>query len=322
MGKHIRFECFPALAVAVLLLSGCAVGVHKTSISSDMVGPTPPGSALDASRAGEISKLNALNKKHEADLLWIENSYSRLQIKDLMKVPPAQYASYKKYLDEGSVYIIVHPAYYVFFSGPQLVTGDDPPVENAVERFLSLTPDSGKMAVLQAQERNMRDFLAYAAMRKKLVLLILPRAYRLQPGYNYYGWYDEYTRYINQVAGGSSSVLFLESSSSSRGYLTKKDRAVLLDFLAAIRPERVLLGGGYVGRCQEEFYQDLTGKYGAKGVYLVPEISDISPTELKDGIATRLLRASGGINNGAAATAIEQNTFKIENVIPQIYNIH
>ena len=321
MGNRIRFSNFPALTVAFILLAGCAAVVYKSGLSPDNVGPNPPGSALDASRAGAIANLNDLNKKHEADLGWIEKSYDALAVKSLLKIPPEDYKKYRDYLDSGSVYIIVHPAYYVFFSGPQLITGDDPPVENAVERFLAIQPLSAEMALLQAQERRMRDFLAYAAMRKKLVIVILPRSYKSQADYNYRSWYDEYTRYLNQVAGNSDSVLYLESRSPSRGYLTEEDMAALTKFLGAVAPKRVLLGGGYIGRCLEEFYLDFTDEYGSKNVYLVPEISDTSPAELTDSIARKLLSSSSDIDMVAARNAIRRDTYKIENVIPKIYDL-
>jgi hypothetical protein len=54
----------------------------------------------------------------------------------------------------------------------------------------------------------------------------------------------------------------------------------LYRFLQAVRASKVLIGGGYIGRCQKEFYAQFTTYYDRMQTYIIREISTISPEDV------------------------------------------
>lgn len=227
---------------------------------------------------------------------WIEQSYAGLHIRRLQDVSYSDYESYAKYTDNGAVYIIVHPAYYAFFHSKKPLierTPENRPL-SIVDLFLGNVYDTSVIRYMQEQTRNEKNFIEYLSMKGNLVILVLPRNYLQHPSYSYgseSSEHDEFARYINEISNGAESVLYMESNSPTGGKLLPQDQVMLFSFLSRVGAEKILIGGGYVGRCQGEFYNYVT-TYATMGNYLiVPEISVFSPEDISEKKAELLLSA-------------------------------
>ncbi len=303
-------------AMLLVLLWGCA-SVPRVAVAPEQV--VAPLGLTDAP-PGVLGQVQERNRTLEDDPRWIEQAYKGLRIKNLKTINYREYPFYKRYVAPEGVYILVHPAFFSFFHAQRL-RGGPQEERNVVERLLALPPRDAEMALLQAQERRTRDFLEIASTQRKLVILILPRRYKRYKGYVYRKGPDEYTRYLNEVTNESPSVLYLESRSATRGYLRDAELAALVEFLAAVDAPKVLIGGGYIGRCLEDFYAGLTEDYGEEGIYIVPELSDVSPTELNARLAAKLLTKEGLLNPQALTIALRKDVYNVQDVRPQVYNL-
>jgi hypothetical protein len=285
------------LVVLIGALSGCASTVSMSIQSPGM--QVRNSVSIDPQHAAEV--LHEIEERKgtvELDPAWIQRAYQEAMFTNLHQVRESEYAGYVKYLDNGSVYIIVHPAYYTFFHDsdlfPDNITGST--ARNAMDRFLSTTAYSAKSRLMKAQEKVLRDFLEYASTEKKLVIMILPKGYKEFSAYRFRDSQDEYLRFLNEVTNESDSVLYLYSRKPSRGMLSEKDRKTLLKFLYAVRPKEILLGGGYVGRCLDDLYRDLEQHYGEDRLYIVPEISAVSPADMSERVSSDVILRDGLID--------------------------
>ncbi|TAN40601.1 MAG: hypothetical protein EPN25_07015 [Nitrospirae bacterium] len=312
---------FSALAV-VLLIAACATQPASLSIR-------PP--AYDRNISEEEKKhadailgdIELRNRTVEIDEQWVQSSYKDFLINNLADLDEQSYANFSKYLDKGAVYIIIHPAYYTFFQDTDVrVDSDhDKKAMNAMDRFLSDHGYSSKSVLIKAQEKMLRDFLEYKSTEKKLVVLILPKSYRSYQGYKYRNDRDEYMRFVNAVTNESESVIYLYSKKPNRGSLAEKDRKRLLKFLYAVRASTVMLGGGYAGRCIEDFYKEMEQYVGEEKMFLVPEITAISPSDITTSLASDLLRSDGTINISKLSLNIKMNTLGNQEITPMIRNL-
>lgn len=331
MNRSTKAYCVLSLCamIVLFLLSGCVPAYTLRNINTDDYDKirAPVGSArLDPAEVQEtIAKIEERNRTVENDPEWIRRSYNGLMVRKLNNLPEREYRNYRKYLDDGSVYIIVHPAFFPFFHYPQEVPLIDEdaflPRHNVVERLLSIKPKDEEFALLQAQERRMRDFLEFMSTRKKLVIVVVPRNYNQFRGYKYRRGRDEYTRYLNEVTNFSESVLFAESRSPNRGYLIDEDGIRLMEFLLSVKAKNIYIGGGYIGRCLEDFYVLLTEEFGPDDIYIVPELSDISPRELNRKLARTLLTPEGGIDPALATANMNTDVYRIQEVRPRLRNL-
>lgn len=282
---------------------------------------------MDPAERGEIlRKIEERNRRIEDDPKWIEKSYEGLMVRRLTNVSEKEYDTYKKFLDNGAVYIIVHPAFFPFFHDFRRLSrakeGEGPySKRNVIEKFLSLTPKDYVLSMLQAQERRTRDFIEFKSTQEKLVILVVPTNYYKYKGYVYRKYADEYMRYLNEISNLSKSVLFVESKSPNRGYVSEDNSIRLMEFLLSIKADEIYLGGGYIGRCLEDFYKYITEDYGSEGIYLIPELSDLSPNELTNAIARELLKPNGEINSIRLTQLLKQDVFKVQEVTPKILNL-
>lgn len=318
----MRINSHLALLLALsVVLAGCA--------STVSMGIQPPGvnargsMSVDPQHAEEVLQaIEARNAGIEQDPAWIQRAYQKPMFKSLHQVPESEYAGYSQYLEDGAVYIIVHPAYYTFFHDsdlfPDNLTGAT--VRNAMDRFLSTTAYSDKAKLMKAQEKVLRDFLEYASTEKRLVIMILPKGYKEFSAYKYRDAQDEYLRFLNEVTNESGSVLYLYSRKPSRGTLGEKDRKTLLKFLYAVRPREILLGGGYVGRCLDDFYRDLEQSYGEDKLYLVPEISAVSPADMSDKMSVDVISGEGLIDVRKLALNVRENLLRRDDAAVKIRN--
>jgi hypothetical protein len=219
----------------------------------------------------------------------------------------------------------VHPAYFPFFHYPKRLS--DTPKEgfyskqNIIEKFLALPPPDRRFAVLQAQERRTRDFIEFKSTEEKLIIIIIPKNYHRYSRYTYRKGPDEYMRYLNEITNFSKSVLFVESRSANRGYPSEEDTIRLMEFLLSIGAKKIYIGGGYIGRCLEDFYAEFTEEFGRKGIYLVPELSDISPREISNSLAKRILTPDGRIDIAVATTNMKRDVYNVQEVSSDIINL-
>lgn len=215
----------------------------------------------------------------------IKESYRTLKITKLNDVPEQEYSRYQQFAANGEVYFIVHPAYFAFFQEDKLPVASPEdairvPEKNYIERFAEKAPaEVVKYKVFLEQERLQRDFIRYAAYSRRLVILILPGDYEKHLSYGMVPGVDEYTRYLNEITGGGESLLYLSSVDWATGHLTDGDRVLLTSFLRSVGAHTFLLGGGYVGRCVDNFYLSLRKDHDRAVIFFVPELLAVSPED-------------------------------------------
>jgi hypothetical protein len=181
----------------------------------------------------------------------------------------------------------VHPGYFPFFDRwdiprPEADYSTGLPSQNAFDRLLAgIPPDGNVFRTAGEQERIIRDFLEYVSYDKKLVVLILPGKYREHVTYGKHADYDEYARYINEITNRAGNIVYVESFDHDKGTITAEDLGMLLQFLKGTGSGTVLLGGGFMGRCLDNFYGQLKSVMFAKNINHVLELVTFSPTDMK-----------------------------------------
>ena len=317
-----------AFAMAFALLGGCATEQKKPDMvffQVDMVLPPLGTTGLSPAAVNEILReVEKRNKEVEDEPAWIEQSYEGLMVRRLTNVSEREFPKFKKYLDNDSIYILVHPGFFSFFHYPRKLRrsdSDDVSEFNVVELLLKRRAKTAEFALLQAQERRTRDFVEFKSVQKKLLIIVVPQNYKEYSGYTYRKSRDEYMRYLNEITNFSESVLFVESRSPNRGYLSDDDAIRLVEFILSVDAKNVYVGGSYVGRCLEDFYTLLTREYGSEGIYVVPELSDLSPREINGEIATELLRPDGSIDKRVALRQMQEDIYSVQETIPRMLNL-
>ena len=246
-----------------------------------------------------IDERNRTEKRSEA---WLRSAYASIGIKKVNDIPPSEYASYGRYVTDGEVYIIVHPGYFPFFDKwhlppPAPITGDDLPAENLSDRLTADLPaDEVPYRVAREQGRILRDFIEFMSEENKLVVIVLPRDYKINQTYGYQPGRDEYARYINEITNRSESIVYVESDTATSGYILDKDLDVLDNFLTAAGVKTVKLGGGYLAKCLDNFYGSIRGKFAFEAITYVTELTAISPAEDMVTGEVDLLDKDGRIN--------------------------
>jgi hypothetical protein len=238
-----------------------------------------------------MQQIEKRNNEIEKNRAWIDWAYSGLAVRSLNDLPPGSYRDYAGFVENRSVYIFVHPAYYPFFHSkrPGNIRTADNFSDSIADVFLKQTFADPVMRIEQEQLRNEKNFIEYLSTDNKLVILILPRNYSKADNYKYNSGQDEFARYLNGIANGSRSILYIESETSSSGRLLTEDLIVLLSFFEALGIDSVMIGGGYVGRCQKEFYNYISGYTLGGQYYLVPELSTFSPDDITEKAAKKFL---------------------------------
>ncbi|MBI5635039.1 MAG: hypothetical protein HZA15_16340 [Nitrospirae bacterium] len=231
----------------------------------------------------EIMERNGTLKKSPE---WLREAHSSLKIRDLRSIPKESYKDFGQFLYNGNVYFIVHPGYYAYFHAkhplPQAEEIGGYPALNLVERLASdntLGRDYNIM-VMKEQERLIRNFLEFMSMEKKLVILVLPRNYRQHLLNGYADGRDEYARFINELTNMSPSILYIESETHDNGFLTRPDLELLQVFIDDTGAKKLMLGGGYLGKCLDNFYESVRLKYKYEDVSFVADITSVSPTDM------------------------------------------
>ena len=176
-------------------------------------------------------------------------------------------ASVKPHSVSSDVFIMVHPAYSIFFR------------DLNKKKYSDATS-----SLLRQQFDNEAKLIADQAGAGKIVILVVPGNYAddsISP--------LSYVSYLNTVTAGAKSVYYVLSETSSSGSLPMNEMVNLYQFLQTVKDGKVMIGGGYIGRCQREFYNQLTTYIDSSRAYLVPELSSISPDDVSEGEALRIL---------------------------------
>jgi len=316
------------LAAALFLVYGCASTPPVEEIQMSLKPTKTVDNKQKITRVEEvIKKIEERNKTVEDSQEWLKEAYNSIKIKKLNDIPKEEYGNLKKYADNGRVYIIVHPAYYVFFQNTEILSSKKDaevfPTENIVERFYKkrfiFDPP---MKIMQQQEMLLKNFLELMSTEKKFIILILPRDYKDYLSYGYIKGLDEYARYINEATHATESMVYIESASYVQGNLLETDLNNLLALLEAVGAKTIMLGGGYVGKCLEDFYIDLIPKFGFDNLYLVPEITAISPLDLHEEWTNNLLTNDGRLNIKAATINLKQsNAYGVQRLQMKVKNL-
>jgi hypothetical protein len=168
-----------------------------------------------------------------------------------------------------AVTIMVHPAYSLFFR----------------EERRSAYGEA-KYDLLKFQLDNEARFIGELAKSDNLLILVLPGNYQkdsIAP--------LSYTFYLNSSTRSSPLVTYIYSETSSSGSLNTDTMMTLYGFLQKIKADKVLIGGGYIGRCQREFYDQITTYVDKIPVFIIPEISSISPDDIDDDEAQAIVNS-------------------------------
>lgn len=213
----------------------------------------------------------------------IRDLYGKLKIAKLDDIPEEKFADYKKYVNNGAAYAIVHPSYYLYFHdyNANKIVVERPEGDfskNITDIFIDDYP-AGKSRVvkyMKEMERRERDFLKKASLRRRLVILVLPPGYQKHTEYPYRKL-DEFSRYINEATEGSPSIIYVESESPKQGYLTDDTLPRLNAFLQTVGVKSLLLGGGYIDLCLRDFFQEASNLKDIETVEMLPEICAESP---------------------------------------------
>jgi len=320
--KRLLAGLVTLLVVTMAFLCYCAVDTawagkkSKADYESDLVSTyfSPfKTSRKNMQKYTELMReINERNAAVEDSQAWIGEAYKGIHLRNLINIPKSEYANYKKYAGKkGRIYIIVHPAYYTFFGKGDMTehplisefkktekvisNGGEYPKKNLVERLYDKMALDETLFVMQEQERLLRDFVEVYSTKGALVLLVLPRNYQ-KILYGYSKGHDEYARYINEISNEADNVIYMESVTATNGEITYEDLDVLMAFLEANDIETIAMGGGYVGRCLEGFYDSIIDAFGHGHIYQIPEIVAVSPDDIQGRWGNNLITQSGRLN--------------------------
>lgn len=192
------------------------------------------------------------------------------QTEEMLQVPRLTYGSRQAHSPDGrrqDVFIFVHPGYSFFFN-------------NGMKK---LRYRGAKFRMQEMQFSREARFIAEQARAGNIVILVLPGdflAESIAP--------RSYTGYLNTMAPADASIFYVPSVTASNGNIAVDDMLVLYRFLQTVKARRVLLGGGYVGRCQREFHSQLTSYHDQVQTYVIREISTISPEDVSEDEASEI----------------------------------
>jgi len=219
----------------------------------------------------------------------------QLAFQDLTKIPvPLAATSHPAPASE--VYVIVHPAYAVFF-------------QNLGKENLS----EAKYRLLKKQFETEREFIAKQAASGATIILVLPG--KTSDGV-FSETYPAYREYLNKTAGPRSSVFFIYSETSSSGAIPQNEMMSLYYFIRGLRPARIMVAGGYIGRCQREFYNEFTNYIEKSQVFIVPQLSTISPDDVTEKEAAQILKDLEQQDYTLVKQFIDKKTGALTNSLP------
>lgn len=187
---------------------------------------------------------------------------------------------------ERNVFIMVHPAFAVF-------------MEDVAAKGYS----EAKYDLIKKQFYNETRFIERRSRAGDIVILILPAGSvpdNPSP--------LSYVSYLNKTALQKDTVFYLFSETPNNGALPTGGVLTLYRFLEAVRAPKVFIGGGYVGRCQGEFYSQFIKHFEAARVFIVPEASSISPEDVSDREAAAIFTSLRNRDYSQVASFIRKKT--------------
>ncbi len=234
------------------------------------------------------------------------NTYT-LALKNLKDIQPGKEDSAKA----ETAYIIVHPSYYLFFQ-KKAYTIEPSDTKNIVQAFVEMNfpAENTFLNLMKIYESRENTFLSSVQSNNKLVILITPGNYRQSRTYLFKNAADEYARYLNEATKGSSSILSIESENTDTGRVSKQDMDALIHYLKLRGVQNILIGGGYVGRCLDEFYRTFSGEWREGTVAVIPDLSAFSPNDVTETTARMLLTPDQNLNVIAANYFIKNGGIK------------
>ena len=167
--------------------------------------------------------------------------------------------------DAVDVTIMVHPAYSLF-----------------IDKDLDEQYSEAKLGLMKKQLEHEAKFMSDQAQFGNVVVLILPRDSVPDNAAS------AYVTYLNRTTHGKNSVVYFYSETRESGNLEANDVATLCGFLEAVKVRKLLIGGGYIGRCQGELYGQIIDYCSPKEIYIVPEISSVSLEDISEREAVRM----------------------------------
>lgn len=266
-------------AVLILVILAVISGCATGNGPSSPVSAGPAGSVVSVGPFGDILESYAPTGEP-------------LHVKELPRSSPR---AQRPVADASDVYIIVHPGYGVFFQ-------DLVKEKHAESKYL----------LLHKQFENEAAFLTSRAASGATIILVLPGNFMTESVAP-----ESFVSYLNKTAKGPS-VYYMTSKTSNSGHIDKDVMIDLFAFLKSVKAERIMIGGGYVGRCQGEFFSELTSYGSAEGTYIVPEISTISPVDITAQEASDAFEAMQFQNYTLVSRFIGKKT---KNVKPNILSI-
>jgi hypothetical protein len=219
----------------------------------------------------------------------------QLAFPDLTKIP-APLTSATRPAPASDVYVIVHPAYAVFFQSL------------GKEDFAD-----AKYRLLKKQFETEKNFIAKQAAAGATIILVLPG--KTADGV-FPASYPSYRDYLNKTAGAGNSVFFIYSETSSSGAIPQNEMMSLYYFIRGLKPARVMVAGGYIGRCQREFYNELTNYIEKSQVFIVPQLSTISPDDVTEKEAEQILQGLERKDYTLVKQFIDKKTGASANILP------
>lgn len=166
-----------------------------------------------------------------------------------------------------AVTIVVHPGYALFFRNEKRNTYSE-----------------AKYDLLEYQLFEETRYIREAATSGTLLILVLPGNFEkdsIAP--------SSYISYLNSMVGASATVYYIRSETTHSGVIPLATTVKLHGFLRNVRADKILLGGGFIGRCQGEFYKQFTTYVEHVPTFIVPEISTLSPDDISSSEARDIL---------------------------------
>ncbi len=194
---------------------------------------------------------------------------------------------------DRQVFIFVHPAYSLFFR------------DFAKQDFSKV-----KLDLMKRQFDHEEAVIGERIAAHKTVILILPGNY---PADSFAP--RSYVSYLNGLASLGSPVYYLLSETSSTGVLPANDMVGLYMFLQTLNVDRVTVGGGFIGRCQREFYDQFATHLGAVHAFVSPELSTIAPEDVTDDEAAQILSSLQKGDYTPVKSFIDKKTSGKENIL-------
>ena len=184
----------------------------------------------------------------------------------LVDITKARYTDIPVSENSNDVLVIVHPAYSVFFR------------DKDKEHYTN-----AKYNLLKKQFDNEAVLISSQAALGRTVVLVIPGNYPADSRAPL-----SYVSYLNSISSGEKQIYYVLSETSGSGTLAMNDMVSLYGFLQSQKVNKVMIGGGYIGRCQREFHNQLTTYMDKTVAYIVPELSTISPDDVSEGEAMNI----------------------------------